>query len=116
MLTFVFEMVLLDSSEFVSLPHFSNGRVWSGLSPSNIIILREQLAPAQHSQWHLGSPRPCHRGLLSCAHGESEGIVNYKAYNYKAVLGNRHLPMGPGSGGCRQLMLLFQASGFRVKP
>lgn len=58
----------------LSFCHFSNGRVWSGLSPNNIIVFGEQLAPVQRSKWYLGSPRPsCHGGLLSCAYGEPEG-------------------------------------------
>lgn len=58
----------------LSFCHFSNGRVWSGLPPNNVILFGEQLAPVQCSQWYLGSPRPsCHGGLLSCAYGEPEG-------------------------------------------
>lgn len=67
----------IDLFEFVSLPHFSDGRVWSGLPPSHVLILREQLAPVQRSQWHLGSPGPRHGGLLSCAHGEPKGVLNW---------------------------------------
>lgn len=61
----------------LSFSRFSNRRVWSGLSPSNIVIFREQLAPVQCSQWHLGSARPSrYGGLLSCAYGEPEGMLD----------------------------------------